>query len=190
MATQIIDYPKISDDQQAQAFYEAMRANGESHNMAKLLALRQAPSSVTDRELFLGHCNGSQFSADTHSGDVYKRKAERAGVSTTGKVYLSSLALEPGDPKAWVNGRGDIKRLCEERNFNCEGIVKHKATVEKRPSVPLAQNIVDEHVNQIIADDPGKATKRKQVEREVRERHTPHWHKKAGRTFETMKKGA
>ncbi|MBU0702257.1 MAG: hypothetical protein KKC18_00125 [Chloroflexi bacterium] len=89
MATQIIDYPKISDDQQAQAFYEAMRANGESHNMAKLLALRQAPSSVTDRELFLGHCNGSQHRRQGHRRQSGRQRDRRASLAFSQVVQRS-----------------------------------------------------------------------------------------------------
>jgi hypothetical protein len=41
-------------------------------------------------------------------------------------VYLSSLAESTGDPRAFVNGgdaKGQIRKICEERNVGCYGSV-------------------------------------------------------------------
>ncbi|HUU84203.1 MAG TPA: hypothetical protein VM243_11935 [Phycisphaerae bacterium] len=179
--TNTVDLQIISDNPAVQARYEQMRAAGESHNIAEMLATRQAPRSVTDREFLSGECSGNQFVGDEKTGNRYRAIAEAAGVSVTGKVYKGSLARFPGDPKAWVNGRGDVKRRCIEENWSCDGMVTHRATPRQAPSVPLAQDIVDQHVTQKILDDPSQASRRTELEAEVREKHTPHWHKKKRR---------
>lgn len=178
----LVELPIISTDPAVQSFYEQMRHAGETHNMANMLAVRRAPGARTDREFLRGHHSGSQFASDPTTGNEYSRIAKAAGVSPTGKVYKSSLARFPGDPLAWVTGRGDVKRRCVQEGWSCEGAVTHKVAPRQAPSIPLAQDIVDQHADQIIADDPSKATKRKEVEAEVREKHTPHWHKNKGET--------
>lgn len=51
---------------------------------------------------------------------VYEAKAKAAGVSTTGKVYMGSLATEFADPKAWFSDIDDIKARCKEMGWECK----------------------------------------------------------------------
>jgi len=55
---------------------------------------------------------------DRDRSDLYARKAKEAGVSTTGKWYHPGLALEVGDPMAWVGSISDIKEVCKQRGWN------------------------------------------------------------------------
>jgi hypothetical protein len=56
-------YEIISDNPQIQAEYEAMRANGESHRMAEMLALQQMPFGHDENRLLMeGNESGKFFS--------------------------------------------------------------------------------------------------------------------------------
>jgi hypothetical protein len=81
----------------------------------------------TDNTFLEGHCNNNQMAAMHPT--VAKRLADdaaAAGVNIKGKVYLSGLAAYPGDPHAWVSGKGDVQKVIERRNWNCDGSVKVK----------------------------------------------------------------
>ncbi|NJL70164.1 MAG: hypothetical protein HC888_00520 [Candidatus Competibacteraceae bacterium] len=98
-----------------------------------MLLTMQPPKACTDVEFLSGHCNGNQFGQSPMSekiGNYYRKVAESEGQNVKGKVYLSGLARYPGDPKAWVADRGDVTRVCEERNWGCTGLVETKTTGE------------------------------------------------------------
>jgi hypothetical protein len=157
-------YPIISNDPVLQAEYEAMREAGESHNFAEMAALRAPPGSIgSDRAFLEGHCNGRQFEREPIVGDYYKREAAAAGVDITGKVYLSQLAERPGDPRAWVSGRDDVKRVCEERGWGCQGSVTVAAQglgATPPPAPRMAPELVNAKVHEILQGkiDAGEMT--------------------------------
>ena len=174
-----MEYEIVSDKEHIQRYYEACRRNGLSHKLAEMFAFQMPPMSNTDREFLEGHCNGNQFSGQEKLGNYYRKESKANGIDTTGKIYLSSLASYPGDPRAWVSGRGDVQRLCEERGLNCEGSVTVKGR-EKQPveSVGIADDIVDRAVDEVLASDPGQASlPKEEVKAAVRERIKPHWSK-------------
>ncbi len=127
----IMDCPKVSDDPARQAHYAACRLDDVPHKLAEMFALASPPMSNTDREFLEGQggCY-DQFDGNELIGDFHRYQAKQHGVDTTGKVYLSGLAAYPGDPRAWVAGRGDAQRVLEERGWGCEGSVKTKADVK------------------------------------------------------------
>tara|TARA_Y100000593_G_scaffold73145_1_gene134348 strand:- start:15829 stop:16500 length:672 start_codon:yes stop_codon:yes gene_type:complete len=107
--------------------YRDMISNGVKPKMAEMLALQQAPMTKTDREFLSGA---------KRLGDVFgpmelqmlKDKAKQQGVTLTGtEHYCSALANEPLDPLACVpatGGRGHVKKVCEQRGWECQGDVK------------------------------------------------------------------
>lgn len=122
----------------------------------------RAPGCRTDREFLFGHCNGNQFEKTPDVGDDYRAKAEAAGVSTTGKIYLSGLARFSGDPEAWVSDRGDVQRAVEKRpGWSCEGAVTTAAPpIDQEPKkVRMHPRIVKRIAKQMIAADPALAKK-------------------------------
>jgi hypothetical protein len=110
-----------------QTVYKKALENGCSPKMAEMFACRQAPGIKTDTLHFRGIGTQDPF-AGVHPDmkPYYHQRAQEAGVSPSGKRYLSSLAESPGDPKALVDSKGDIQRVCEERGWGCDGIVKTK----------------------------------------------------------------
>lgn len=121
--------------------------------LEEMLRLQSPPMSNTDREFLEGRCNGNQFESQPYVGDVYAGMAKDAGVDPKGKVYLSGLAAFPGDPRAWVSGRGDAQRVCEDRGWTCDGSVKVKG--QEQPDVwskyQVAPDLVQERAGKVLA---------------------------------------
>jgi hypothetical protein len=158
-----------------------MRVKGEGHRLAEMLALGSAPALLTDAVFLEGlSCNGSQFEGQEVVGDFYKREAALAGVSVKGKVYLSSLALYPGDPRAWVSGRGDVERVCRERGFTASGAVNVQGGITGTPpeDVDVAPDIIEQRALDRLEVDPSLAFRpRDEVLHETKEMLRPHWAK-------------
>lgn len=135
------------------------------------------PACMTDNVFLEGHANGNQFAGTPKIGDHYKKVAEAHGQNVKGKVYLAGLAAFPGDPRAWVSGRGDVQKVCEERGWNCTGAVKctPAEVAPPMPSVHLADDIVQNEVNEIIAAEPEAESQREEITEKVRKVRKPHW---------------
>lgn len=133
------------------------------------------PGANTDREFLFGHVNGNQFEGQDFAADHHKKVAKAAGVSTTGKVYLSGLAEYPGDPRAWVSGRGDVQKVAEERGWGVEGAVNVKRQpAPPRPAIEVADDLVELHLAERLAKDPALAEKpRDEAKHEVKESLKP-----------------
>lgn len=167
-------WPVISRNDEQQALYVALRMDGMSHPLAEMLALQSPPMSNTDREFLEGRggCY-DQFKGQQEVGDYYSRLARGAGVDTTGKVYLSGLAAYPGDPRAWVSGRGDVKKVCEERGWSCDGSVKVKGEVrvDTWGKYEVAPDIVRERAQDLM--DSGSARDQEEATDKAREALSP-----------------
>lgn len=121
-------YEIISADPQIQQAYVSMRRNGQSHNLAEMLALQQPPVDKADRTFLAGldptsHTTNLGREQNIKRMARLKKKAERAGVDVNGATYLSGLASYPGDPTAWVRSRDDIRRVAEKKRLRVEGAV-------------------------------------------------------------------
>jgi hypothetical protein len=167
--------PTVSRNPEIQARYERMRHSGESHSMAEMLACRAFPALRGTDSVFLRGkpLGGGQFAGDGIVAKAYAEEAAKAGVSTAGRYYMGKLARFPGDPEAWVSGTGDVKRICEQRGWGCSGQVNVQQPRYKDTPSPLggpyrvADDIVDRHVEQRLAQDPGLASKREEVREAV-----------------------
>ena len=162
----------------AQQEYDRLIADGLAPTLAEMFATRRPPGCRTSREFLAGHCNGNQFATNQWAGDKYRKIAQAHGQNTTGKVYLSQLAAFPGDPEAWVSDEGDVKRVCEQRGWNCNGFVNVKAPqLDHDPDddrVMLADDIVEDCVEAAIGKDPSLALKPREELREMAiDKHGP-----------------
>jgi hypothetical protein len=168
----------VSDLPWVQAHYERCRAEGTGHRLAEMFAFAQPPMSNTDREFMEGRCNGNQFESAPDQGDYYASVAKQHGVNVKGKVYLSGLAAFPGDPRAWVDGRGDAQRLLEERGWASDGAVKVKAAAAEGPPerVTVADDLLDGAVMKELHHDPGLADMDPgELRHEIKQKIKPHW---------------
>ncbi len=171
----------VSEVGAVQWHYLKCRAEGTGHKLAEMFALQQPPMSNTDREFLEGRGGCYDQFQGSPQGEYYRQVAESEGFNPQGKVYLSGLANYPGDPRAWVSGRGDVQRVCEERGFDCDGSVRVRAARHKdmAPAAEgVAPDLVDQHVAAALEADPGLREQRAEDVREaVIERITPAWAK-------------
>lgn len=153
-----------------EVYYCAMRLDGASHKWAEMLALQSPPMSNTDREFLEG--SGEQFAKTPHMGDYYKSVAERHGKNVKGMKYISGLARFPGDPDAFVTGRGDVQRVCEARGWDCDGSVKVKGR-KPEPIGPyrVADDIVADRAMDLM--DAGLAKNAEEATHKAREQLSP-----------------
>lgn len=155
VATLLNSWPVVSSDPDIQVSYLRMRVEGESHNMAEMLATRSFPGVKTDSIFNEGKFSGAAGRIDAE--EVWLRKqAESAGVSTAGKWYCRGLASFPGDPTAWVGDRGDVLRIAQEKNLTVHGYVEHKGhEVDPGGDLAIDPEIVDSEVADILDSNPG-----------------------------------
>lgn len=169
-------FPIISDDPAIQSHYLLCRAQGTSHSLAEMLAFAQPPQGVSDCTFMRGTANGRQFQGQEQTAEFYRKVTESEGGSVKGKKYLSSLARYPGDPLAWVEGRGDVVRRCEAMGRGCEGAVTVKAretTVEPRKPY-VSDRLLDREVEEVCAQVPdGHMVDRVDLKEQVRQRRSP-----------------
>jgi hypothetical protein len=135
----------------------AALARRSKARLAEMFATGKTPRVKSDATFLQGHVNGNDFE-DSAPGvaDYYRKVAESHGQNTTGKKYMHGLARFPGDPEAWVSGRGDVERVCRERGWGCEGAV-NVPLQQPEPAKPVAvaEDIVQAEVSKRIAEDPG-----------------------------------
>jgi hypothetical protein len=149
---------------------------GCEDTLRAMLESRQGPSLMTDAVFLEGRGGGcyDQFDGNEAMGNYYRRVAESHGQDVTGKWYLSSLAAFPGDPRAWVSGRGDVAKVLEERGWGGEGAVSRPVTnVAEVTGGGLASDLADELVAARLASDPG--ARPQDVREAVIASHAPHW---------------
>ena len=134
----------------------------------KMLAIGRTPYLRTDVEFLKATENGRQFQGMEYQGDAYKESCEKHGGTVTGKKYLHQLARFPGDPEAWVSGRGDVERVARKRKMGVEGLVDVK-TPEAEPPKPVdvAPDIVDREVKKALRGTKGVPNKLKAELREA-----------------------
>jgi hypothetical protein len=173
------EWPVVSDDAGVQAFYEDRRREGVSHNLAEMFAHQQAPLPKSDTA-FLAAINpgGQQFADNPELGERMAAPARAAGVNITGATYLSGLAEFPGDPRAWIRGKGDVEKLCTERNWQCRGAVNVNAETGVAPmaAVDVAPDLVEAKALDMIEANPDLARMPKdELLHEAKEIIKPHW---------------
>lgn len=136
----------VGDEEVSREAYDAAFPS----KLAEMFAAQRPPMSNTDREFLEGAHHNEEFNHGQGKwiGEQYRLAARQAGVNVHGKRYLSSLAKYPGDPEAWVSGRGDVRRVVEKRGWSSTGSVnvkgrEHKEKLSKKYEV--ADDIVDAH---------------------------------------------
>lgn len=162
-----------------QAHYDECIRQGTSPALAEMFSLGISPGLMTDA-VFMENRGGcyDQFEKNPFLGEWHARQARAAGINVGGSVYLSGLAAYPGDPRAWVSGRGDVKRVLDERGWGAEGAVS--AQVRRVAEVTgggVALDIVDREVAQAL-ETTCQGLPAEEVREMVIEQRAPHWAKR------------
>lgn len=141
-------------------FFVRLRSEGATERWASMCALQQPPGvKGTDRAFMQGRMNNQQLDQMPvdHARNIVTL-AKRAGINVSGKYYAGGLAdgRGPADPRAWVSGSDDIKRVAMERNLTVSGAVDHKGMPMDRPkSKPLSERLTKELMRQERKNNPG-----------------------------------
>lgn len=121
--------------------------------LCPMFASGQTPTCRSDGTIFPSHLMGGRQFKTAAVRNRYLARARAAGVNTDGKVYCSSLADFPGDPRAWVDSTGEQKRLLEERGWNATGDITVKAPdAAPPPPVRLAEDLVEERLSRKLEE--------------------------------------
>lgn len=152
-----MEYPIVSRDPARQARYVAMREAGESHNMAEILATGKCPGFTTDDMFIKGRfCSDRGKNGEDELRRI--RKAEAAGVSTTGKEYFSSLADYPDDPTAWAGSRDEVREIARRKGMTVHGMVEYQPPeVEPIPEQPyrVGEDLIRNELDARMSENPG-----------------------------------
>lgn len=165
-------------DKSVQSHYLRMIRSGQSEAFALMCSLQQPPGTKgTDRALMEGRMDGSWLnSLPKRQADRMIREAKAAGISTSGKFYMSGLADARGhcDPAAWVDTTGDVMRVAEARNYEVNGVVSRKAR-QTEPVKPkeISDDILAEHVAAERKKHP--TAKHSDLVEKVKDRIVPKW---------------
>lgn len=163
------DYPD-----EVREFFLNLIANGQSPNMALILATRSAPVMKGGDRQFQESYRWNMNSMDAHNRKMIYQRAHEAGVKTDGKFYVGGLGRYT-DQHAWCATAEDVLTQCKMRNLNADRIVHHKAVAPAAPPkrVPLAEHLIKECTQKLLANEPKtveKLRKGKIKPQEIRER--------------------
>lgn len=171
----------VSASASVRTHYEQMIKAGQTEAFALMCALQQPPGTRgTDRALMEGRMDGSWLNGlPKRQADRMIREAKSAGISTSGKFYMSGLADARGhcDPRAWVDSTADVMRVAEERNYEVNGVVTRKA----RETAPQrAKEVSDSLLSEAVAEERKKnpTAKREDLIEKAKDRIVPKWKRK------------
>lgn len=147
----------------------------------------QAPPTIRTNDTFMrgkkqGGDPGEHLGMDPVTFELYKQRAQQAGVDITGKFYFGTVANKPGDPEAWCGSDSDViakakkeKMLLEIKGTTYDFRDKYVDLPDDEPYA-VAQDIVDRHVGELIEEEyDGHETPkiRAELEERVRKEITP-----------------
>lgn len=123
--------------------------------MGEMLSSRSAPMMKNSDRAFM---EGTGGSTPTHGLDEIGLqrtldRARKAGINTTGKVYVAQLGTAE-NPLAWVSGIDDVKKSCEIQGHGCDALGIKPVTPDPGPDTPLADHIIEELAVEKLQDDP------------------------------------
>ena len=103
------------------------------------------PNIQTNKTFMANRDDG--FGTDELGRKMAYAKAKAQGVSTSGKFYNPQLQM-------WVESKDQIKKVCEERGLQCEGLVNVKGREPDTEPKPyrIADDIVQREVERTIRD--------------------------------------
>ena len=156
-----------------QAIYKQALKNGCTPRMAELLASRKCPALDTDKAFFNRFGNLGDENDEVYLNRITSNAQREGYTPSLGDVYAPGLADYPGDPKAFLSrsmGRRAIKEHMDRIKRGPDS-----DPFEKSSRVPLAEDIVQEHISQMVAEDPGIVQRRKpsELREEVIAKHGP-----------------
>jgi hypothetical protein len=113
------------------------------------------PYLQTDTEFMSGSHEQDGLGQNTPRRKRAMALARRFGVSTAGR-YCPQLARYPGDPRAWIHGKEDVRRICREDGKGCEDLGVPLPEVDNTPKpYEVADDLVEREVSRIVTEEAG-----------------------------------
>lgn len=159
--------------------YHHLIAKGVAPKLAEMLSSGVAPAAKDDTQFARG--NRTPYGLPDNPASRKVAAMLRARGADPSGVYLTALANRTADPKAVVHGRDDIKKVCKERGWGCEGTVKVsqiKENLDPGPGVGVAPDLIEKRLKKEAELDPGCVStpkKAQETRRKIRDRIKPHW---------------
>ena len=163
--------------------YAKMIADGQSPRFAEMCSLQAAPAvHGTNDSWMKGRRDGNWMDAlPTKQAKWMQAETKKAGISTSGKYYCGGIADSRAhlDPEAWVSDKDDVLRVAKNRRLEVRGQINYEPPEGVAPPKRVEgmnPRLVKEMAKREMAAEPGLT--RQAAEQRIREKHTPHWHKK------------
>lgn len=172
-----IEWPVVSDDPAIQGFYERCRIDGVAHSLAEMFAFQSPPTPHDDTTWLRLNSKNIGGHENPFIHEAYTAPSRELGLSTSGSVYMPSIADFPGDPKAWVKNESELKQRQVERGGGWSDgtqVVRARNDVEPEADIDVAPDIVEQRVMDMMDANPElKATP--EVFEQAKDSIAPHW---------------
>ena len=122
--------------------YDHLISEGNSPNMAAMLASQKPPGSWNTDSDFNRREHGRMASLEDDNLEAINKIAKRSGINTHGKTYNGQLG-KYSDPAAWVSGTSDVRESAIARKLDLDGMVKVHGYRGRQKKTRLASDIVD-----------------------------------------------
>lgn len=113
------------------------------------------PAISTNKTFMANRDDG--FGTDDWGRKRAYAKARAQGINPAGKVWIPQL-------NAWISDKSDVKRICEEKNYNCDGLVTHRAHEPENPPekkrYEVDDKVIQREVDEIIETQQPDTTPR------------------------------
>ena len=157
--------------------YVRLMEAGNDSRFASMLALRRPPGTGGTDRAFQAGCTGNHNLGNLP--EFLRRRvvntAKAAGICVGGRVYMPSLADKRGaaDPMAWIADGSELLEACRAKNRDCDFGAGNKQVVRGPPpeDVPLAEDLVQENMQEYLMRDPGRAKNLPELREEIIEKH-------------------
>lgn len=130
-----------------------------AYHRRRLRSTFPSPSLHTSTTFMANRDDG--FGDDERHRSIAHAKAEAAGVSVTGKTYMSQLCPKgkPLSPEAWISNKDDAKRICEKNGWGCEELGVKMPEYEGPSDEPykIDEQIVKDEVDGMLIRDGAEA---------------------------------
>lgn len=103
--------------------YAAAIANGNTPRMAEMFASRKGPGCDTDTAFQSGRKTlQGQFEGDERGRKLIMDSCLKQGFKPSNDMqYEPGLAQFVGDKRAFIQTKGDVRKVCEERGHDASG---------------------------------------------------------------------
>jgi hypothetical protein len=168
----VSELPTISNDEAIQMAYMRMRLDGQAHPFAEMCAFRTPPGTKnTDRAFQENQISRYTGKEPWMKQAVRKYKAATGHDIPKGAMYISQLAKEPNDPRAWVTDLGDVKRRLRELGHGCDDL--GIAPVEMEPiRVKYDEALIQERMRKAVAKPENIGKNATDIREAIIEKHS------------------